>query len=452
MINRWPIVLALSLPALAQIQVFQFDGVKETVAGALADIGIAAPGDTLIARFKAKNIGTGPAIFSALSISGAAFTTAPLAPLPYTIAPGSEAEFRVSFAPSATGTYSAFLMVNSISLIVRGTSVAAAVLTVGGGVTPLSSGALVDFGSVVRGSSRSQSFTLINPSAVPVSVATLSVTGAGFSGGAGIAPVQIAAGKAVTFQIAFNPQSPQAATGTLSIDQRSFTLTGLGLDPPLPTASIVFATQTAISAQQNSISIPLAAVSQVSATGTLSMQFHAGVTGVTDDPAIQFLSGPKRSATVTINAGDATAKFGTQNSMPFQTGTTAGTIVFTLTLPNASQQTSLIVTPTPVLFDTIHGVRRVNDLDVSITGYDNTYSVSQLAFTFYDAAGAIMQPGTIRVDAAPNFRLYYASTPAGGAFAFLATFPVTGDATQVSGVDVQMANSAGISKTNRILF
>ena len=46
MIWRLLVVLALSLPAIAQIQVLQFDGVKETAAGALADIGTAAPGDT----------------------------------------------------------------------------------------------------------------------------------------------------------------------------------------------------------------------------------------------------------------------------------------------------------------------------------------------------------------------------------------------------------------------
>jgi hypothetical protein len=138
--------------------------------------------------------------------------------------------------------------------------------------------------------------------------------------------------------------------------------------------------------------------------------------------------------------------------MALQTGTTAGAIVFTLTLPNGTQTASLTIPPAAINFDTSSGVRRVSDLDVSLTGFDNTYSASQLAFTFYDKKGATMQPGVIRVDATADFRLYFAASQVGGAFGLLATFPVSGDATQVAGVDVQIVNSAGVAKTQRITF
>src|SRR5439155_22226676 len=140
-------------------------------------------------------------------------------------------------------------------------------------------------------------------------------------------------------------------------------LTGLGFDPPLPAASIAFASWIASSAQQNTISIPLAADSEVSGTGTVTMEFRSSVTGVADDAAIQFLSGPKRAATVTIAPGDTAAKFGTQSSIAFQTGTTAGTITFSLKLGNSTRQTTLTIAPVPVNIDTAHAVRRVNDLD-----------------------------------------------------------------------------------------
>ena len=182
------------------------------------------------------------------------------------------------------------------------------------------------------------------------------------------------------------------------------------------------------------------------------MEFRSNVAGAADDPAIQFLSGPKRAATVTISVGDTVGKFGTQPNMAFQTGTTAGTIVFTLTLPNATQQTSLTIAPAAVTFDTASGVRRVNDLDVSLTGFDNTYSASLLAFTFFDKSGGTLQPGVIRVDVTSQFKQYFSSTKTGGSFALLATFPVSGDATQVGGVDVQFTNSAGAAKTQRISF
>jgi hypothetical protein len=182
------------------------------------------------------------------------------------------------------------------------------------------------------------------------------------------------------------------------------------------------------------------------------MAFKSSVQGVTDDPAIQFLSGPLRQATISISPGDTTAKFdGNQPDLVFQTGTTAGTITFTLTLGNEPpQQATLPIAPAAITIATATSVRRIGEVDISITAFDNTYSASQLAFTFYDKNGGIMQPGVIRVDATSNFRLYFGSTQTGGAFGLLATFPVTGDVTQIISTTVQIANSVVATTTQRI--
>jgi hypothetical protein len=443
----------LPLAALAQIQVLQFDGTNENPVGALVDVGSASPGDTLVARFHVRNIGAGPAVLQTLSIAGSGFTISLSPTLPYTIAPGSFAEFRVAFKPTSAATYSASLLVNTINITLHGSATPSAVLTVGTGTTALATGAVIDFGSVQRGSSRLQILTLTNPNNTTVAVNTLAVTGTGFRGPIGAsASLQIASGQSVSFQIAFEPQTGQPAQGALAVDQRSFVLTGQGLDPPLPTASMQFGSAAGVSAQQNNISIPLAAPSQVNGSGTLTMEFHSSVTGVSDDAAVQFLSGPKRAATVTISAGSSVAMFGSQSSITFQTGSTAGTIVFTLSLPNATQQTSLTIAPAAIILDTAHAVRRVGNLDVSVIGLDNTYSASQLAFTFYDKNGTTIQPGVIRVDATSDFRLYFAASQVGGQFALLATFPVSGDVNTVAGFDLQITNSAGATKTQKITF
>jgi hypothetical protein len=443
----------LPLAALAQIQVLQFDGTNESPVGALVDVGSASPGDTLVARFHVRDVGAGPAVFQTLSIAGSGFTISLSPTLPYTIAPGSFVEFRVAFKPTSAATYSASLLVNTINITLHGSATPSAVLTVGTGTTALATGAVIDFGSVQRGSSRLQILTLTNPNSTTVAVNTLSVTGPGFRGPIGAsAPLQIASGQSVSFQIAFEPQTGQPAQGALAVDQRSFVLTGQGLDPPLPTASMQFGSAAGVSAQQNNISIPLAAPSQVNGTGTLTMEFHSSVPGVSDDAAVQFLSGPKRAATVTISTGSSVAMFGSQSSITFQTGSTAGTIVFTLSLPNATQQTSLTIAPAAVILDTANAVRRVGNLDVSVIGLDNTYSASQLAFTFYDKNGTTIQPGVIRVDATSDFRLYFAASQVGGQFALLATFPVSGDVNTVAGFDLQITNSAGATKTQKITF
>jgi len=444
----------LPLSAFAQLQVFVYSGSTETAAMSLVNVGTAAPGDILETRFHVRNVGNGPATFQTLSLAGQGFSILNTPSLPYVIAPGSFAEFDINFSPSTVANYSAAVAVNNINFNLVGTGAASATLTIAGSSTPLTAGSPIDFGSALAGTSKTLRFALSNTSASGLAIQNITVAGAAFSGPQGVsAPITLAAGQSASFQITFSPQSGQAVQGTLSVDQRSFPLTGQGLNPPLPTASISFASTLGVSAQQNTVSIPLAAASQVSGTGTLTMAFHSTVAGVADDPAIQFLSGPKRTATVSISPGDTMAKFGGQPSLAFQTGTTAGTITFTLTLGNgAPQQATLNITAAPVALDTASAVRRVNDLDVSVTGFDNTYSASQLTFTFFDKSSKPIAPGAIVVDATSSFHQYFTSSTTGSAFSLLASFPVNGDVTQITGLTLQVANSAGVVSTQTISF
>ncbi|MBV8819477.1 MAG: hypothetical protein JO022_14050, partial [Acidobacteriaceae bacterium] len=263
-------------------------------------------------------------------------------------------------------------------------------------------------------------------------------------------PLNLAAGQSVNFQIAFQPSASGTAQGTLSIDGRSFTLTGLGLDPPLPKATLLLQSTSLPSAQQSTISVQLASATQVAGTGTLTMDFHPAVASVSNDSAVQFLSGPPRAATVTFTPGDAAGKFNGASQLAFQTGTTAGTIVFTLQLPSGSQQASITVAPAVASFDTASGTAEPGALIVSLLGFDNTHSASQISFTFYGTNGQPMQ-APLQLDLTNNFQTYFTSV-SGGAFSLRANFPVSGDVTKVAGVDVALTNSAGVAKTSRISF
>jgi Abnormal spindle-like microcephaly-assoc'd, ASPM-SPD-2-Hydin len=448
--------LLLPLAALAQLQVFEFNGTTDTAVGALVNVGTAAPGDTLETRFHVRNVGAGPATLSTLALSGQGFSIVSAPSLPYILAPyvgpASEAEVDIDFTPTTIGSFSAFLAVNTISITLQGTSAAAATLTLAGSQTPLSAGATVGFGSVAVGANQTQCFILSNPGSASVTVGSVSVSGSAFALAAGLTtPVQIAPGQSVTFQITFAPTSGTAFQGTLAVDNRTFTLTGQGLDPPLPSASIVFASNVGASAQQNSITIQLAAASQVSGNGTLTMAFQPSVTGVTDDVAIQFLSGPLRIATVAIAVGATSATIGGESSMPFQTGTTAGTITFTLTLTNvAPQQATLIIPPAPINLDSITAVALFGSINVAFSGFDNTYTASQIAFTFYDITGQALPQGAIDVNAATAFQQYFSTTQAGGSFQVLAMFPVSGNEAEVGFVTVQVVNSLGTTTAAQI--
>src|SRR5260370_41538849 len=194
MISRLLLFLSiLALPALAQIQVLQFDGVSETPVGSVVDMGSAAPGDIVEVRFRVRNIGSLATTLQTLSITpGSAFKISAAPSLPYTLAPysgpASEAEFHVAFNPTAAGAFSAFLLVNTINIIVRGTATASAVLTLTGSNTPLAAGAVIDFGSVLRGSSRLQNLTLTNSGTVAVNETPVPFSGTCSSGPIGVTP------------------------------------------------------------------------------------------------------------------------------------------------------------------------------------------------------------------------------------------------------------------------
>jgi hypothetical protein len=433
----------------AELQVFQFNGTTDTAVGAVLNVGTASPGDTILTRFHVRNTGSGPVVLQTISLSGEGFTIVSLPSLPYTLSPyvglASEAEIDIDFSATAIASYSGSLLINTISTILQATVAPSAVVTLAGSTAPLSSGATVTFPSTAVGSTQTQSFALTNSGTTTINVGTLAVSGAGFTGPIGLAaPVQLVPGQSVSFQVSFTPQSGTLAQGVLTVDTRTFNLTGQGLTPPLPSASLVFASTVGGSDQQNSISIPLAAASQASGTGTLTLAFQSSVTGVSDDPAIQFLSGPLRVASVSISAGETSALIGGQSSIAFQTGTTAGTITFTLALTNtATQQATLTIPPSPVILDSFAAIRELGSLEVSFAGFDNTYSASQLAFTFYDTSGLPLPQGVINVDAASAFQQYFSATQAGGSFALLATFPVTGDTSLIGSVTAQITNSQG---------
>jgi hypothetical protein len=442
----------LQLGAWAQLQFFHFDGTTDTPVTGLYDAGTAATCDKLVVRFHVRNVTTQD-ISVLINVAGTGFTFAVNGLNPSKIAAQQQLEFDVSFTPATTAAYSATITANSLSASIRATGIAAPCLSFG--QTQLSAGAAADFGQVEWGSSLQKTFTLTNPSNTTLTVPVPKLSGPAFQGPSGIsAPLQLTAGASTSFQIAFAPQAAGPASGVLSIDQRTFNLKGLATDPPLPKGGIVLSSQAAASGQQIKVSIALASPSKVAGNGTLTLQFQPAP-GLTDDAAVQFLSGAKRSATVTIAAGDSIAKVGGQPDFAFQTGTTSGSILFTLTLPNSSDQLTLPIAPALVNLSTASGVRRIDAMDVNLAGFDNTHSVSQLGFTFYDASGQAIQPGLIRTDAdaAVKFKNYFTANAAfGGMFTALVTFPVTGDTSKIASVDVQVSNAAGMTTSRRINF
>lgn len=384
--------------------------------------------------------------------------------LPPTLGGGSSASFTVTFAPGQAQQGNAVLQVGASQYSLTGNGVVTADIdalqvsyTDSAGVRTLPNPATpIAFDQVIAGTSGTSTltFTVTNPSTSfnAVSIPQLTVTGVGFTlGNAPTIPGSIDPGATITFQVIFAPAASGAYSGKLAIGSRQFPLTGTAVKSPVPAASFNLSAQPLTSRQQVTLTIQLASPSTVSAIGQLSMAFTPSVANVSDDAAVVFLATSSRKLQVDVASGGQTATYQGQSGLSFQTGSTAGTVTFTLTFPNGAPLTqSFAIAPETVQITSVTAVRSDPNLVITITGLDNTYSAGQLSFSFSDKSGNLITANPILVNAASDFsRYFFTNNQAGGAFALQAKFPVTGDITQVGSVTAEVTNSSGNSNISQ---
>jgi len=384
--------------------------------------------------------------------------------------------FTVRFQPNRTAvSFPATLQVqdptspDSITVILFGQGIPG--FTVVAANQPLSAGASIPFGSVQVGSSHSVTMTLTNPPPPPGQTGTSLMVGAiAFQGsafqlaGASPAGALVPSGSSAELQLIFSPTAAGPQQGTLTIGVASFPLNGTGVAPPppvFPTPSIQLNLATPASAQQGSLSVNLASGSVSSGSGTVTLAFQPAVSGV-DDPTVTFADGT-RSANFTVAEGASAGQFAGGPSVSFGTGTTAGTLVFTVTLGTSTAQANVTIPAAVVGIDAAVAARNVacapavvycttSNVQLQVNGWDNTRSASQLVFSFFDSSGNAIAPGNITVSAASAFAQYFAGSGLAGVFGLNALFPVNGDSNQVVAAVVEIVNSAGTAQSTKITF
>lgn len=385
--------------------------------------------------------------------------------LPAALPAGGSGTFTVTFAPGQVAQAAATLTLGTLDYPLVGTGIVVAdidalqisyvdaqgVRTLPQAATPIS------FGQVVAGTNARSvlTFTVANPliSLNAVQLNTLAITGTGF-GAAGFPalPVTIAPGQSFTFTATFAPGTKGRYTGALSIGTRVFALMGSSISSTIPDATLQVDQQSLTSEMQAHLSIQLASSASDTVVGQLTMAFVPSVTNVADDPAVLFLAVNGRQMQVTVAAGTQNGTFNGQTALTFQTGTTAGTITFTLTFPNKAPITqSFTIAPEKVQISSATAIRQAPYVVITLNGFDNTYSAGKLSFSFNDLNGHPLTPTPILVDSSADFsRYFFQNDTAGGAFALQAKFPVTGDTAQVGSVTVQMTNSSGTSTVSEV--
>jgi hypothetical protein len=488
-------LLALSMAAVCasgQVTLSMVQGGVATPAGQLYDFNSVALGTVADVVFRLTNTGASAVYLSQLALVGTDLPTPPYTPyfsvvcgqspnlcggkplqqLPILINPTGTLDFTVQFEPFQLGSPSATMTIcaaavcdgNTITTLLTGTGVQG--LTTLLNNQPLSPGETIGFGAVPVGSSQKIALMFSNNTTAALTLPIPALAGGAFSlTGSALTGPTVAPGASAELDITFTPTTVGSQQATLTIGLFTYPLAGTGVAAPppnFPIPTIQLNLPAKASAQQGTLSVTLASASTASGSGTVTLAFQSAVVGVTDDPAVTFADGT-RTATFTVAAGASGGQFAAGPTVGFGTGTTAGTLQFTVTLGSNTAQASVAIPVSVVGIDAAVAARDVacdpslvycttTNIQLQINGWDNTRSTSELVFSFFNASGQAIAPGNITVSTGSAFQQYYAGSDMAGVFGVSALFPVTGDSNQVVSAIVQIVNSAGTVQSATITF
>jgi hypothetical protein len=456
-------VALLPLAAEAQLAMYAVTGTTEVSVGSSYQFGQVAIGASLGVEFQIYNSGAAQVSVTSVTLAGAGFAFEyPLQPMPVLIPAHSSASqtfnMWISLTPASSASFNAGLTVNSsagaLSVILIGSGVTAPTLTSGAGCT---SSVPFNWGSVTVNNSAPCTFSLQNLNPQAVTVASIVVNGLGFTGPYGVTlPFTLQPQQSVSFSVNFTPPGAIVYSGTLVVGTQSFALSGSGQNALLPTPALQFDSATYASAQQGILTVAIPGGSPVAATGYVNLAFAPSTAVVKDDSEIVFLANGSRTIPFSVSPGATTALLNGLGSAAFQTGTTEGTITFTLTTAAAMTGTAPVrqfsIAGGKVIVDSASASKEsTGALNITIVGADNTYSAGAMSFAFFDTSGNAI--GSVASsDFTASFRTYYGGVTGGSAFRALVSFPVTGSVATIGSVTVTLTNAAGTASTGSLPF
>ncbi|HET8548365.1 MAG TPA: choice-of-anchor D domain-containing protein [Bryobacteraceae bacterium] len=439
------LLMAVAMPVWGEFQLFTVSGTVETPVPAVYHLGATRPGDTLEVRFRLRNTSTAAVTLRPVTIAGPGFSLfgQPMSQPP--VAAGSNVDFSVRFTAVDPGPYAANLTVNGRITMLTATVAGSTVVTLDGQL--LAAGATIEFGILERGQSLTRRVKVENRTTSTLALDDAAASGAGFSVAAPALPAPIPANGSLAVDVTCKPEKAGFLTGSLSIDGRQYRLAVLANEPKAPRPAIAI-NGTVRSGEQIAIEVPLAETSRANATGTLTVELRAP----TRDDAVVFTASGRKTISFEVREGDRKAQFGSGERTLLQTGTTAGTLVVKGELGGYTEQFTMVIAPEIVRVDSGRATREGRNLVVQLNAFDNTRTLSRLAYTFYDAKGAAINANPVVPDVTADFRRYFDGSTLGGAFGVKAVFPVTGDPAQVSAVEVELKNDTGVTRTGRLAF
>ena len=434
--------------AAGQLQLFVApDKLPETLVNASVTLLDTYVSDEFRTRLRIRNTGDASVTLSSMRVAGLGFSFSGEPSLPHILAPGMNVDFLVCFRPLDEGRFSANLTINTSSYLLQASALPA--ITIFHNNRALVSCDTVDFGRAERGDTISVEFVYKNTLSRPGGVTRATVSGAPFSFAAGPPTPYLEPGQSSGFAVRFTPTAAGVHESTLTIDRRAFRLVGTATEAQIPRPVLKIDNGALRSGEQGRVLIVFAEKSRGRATGKLTMELLPAGAIQDNDAAVRFASGG-RSVDIRVQEGQSMA--GSEAGYWFQAGTTAGTIVFKVEVGGYTETLTVAVAPEPVRIDKASAVRTPTGIDVQFSGFDNTRSVSDVSLTFLSKSGQPLSGMPVKLPVTREFGNWWQASNLGGTFLFRASFPVSGDASQIAAVEVAIANASGKTDLQRMSF
>ena len=356
------------------------------------------------------NTGNAAVHVSALSASGAGYTVSGMT-APATLNPSQTATLTVTFAPTAAGSVTGAVTLtsdatnNPFTIALSGTGAQA-----GLSVSP----ATFNFGSVVDGQTKSQSFTLTNTGSATLTITQLTMTGSAYTVSGLTLPATIPAGGTATLSVLFAPTTAGSLTGSLSITSNA---------PGSPTTVSLSGTGVAgtVSLTASPTSVSFTGISAGSSSSKNVTITNAGNTSLT-------------ISQITVAAKDFTAS-GITTPFALSAGQTA-TLSVTFT-PTASETVTGSVTVT-----TSQGASAV--IAVSGTGVQPALTINPSSANFGNVTAGTTSTQTIQLtnSGTGTLSITQINTTGTGFSNAAVTLPISLSANQSTNITVQFAPTA----------
>jgi hypothetical protein len=464
--------VTFSLAGSSQGAVYSYDLISGSTTTALQPGATFAVPDVVVGEkssvsVRVRNTGNADGRVTAIAVAGTGFTLTDSPFVPLTLAPGATATLSVTFTPTTPGRATGRLRVgdDTFEIVSNGLGASLTYSYVAGPVTTtISSGATINFPAAPAGGTSTVRFVITNTGTSPAAVNSVGVvtTGTVFAAaGLPALPATIAPSQTLAFNLTFAPTATGTVTGTLRVDGQSFTLSGLGNQPPvLPSYSFTGASGAQQPAQQPAVGLSLGATYPLTLRGTLTLAFNSEV--FSNDPAVQFATSG-RNVSFTIPAGQREAVFqNNATSVRLQTGTVAGSIVLTPSFttdgginltPTDPPSLSLAVAPAaPRILAAQVTARTATGFQILVTGYTTARQITSIDLTFTPVSGENVPTPRVTIPAEPSFNAWYqsaASTAFGSQFTVTIPITLTGEVINATNLG-ETLKSVSVTLTNRL--